>query len=209
MRSQVAGKKENQVKEAKINEIKMRKRSEGVKMIKVVKKEDRVAKIKPKSLRLKVKMNQGLYIRFLELGLFPNYRWKTDTNKCVYQSIRITHLQHRTKIYLLNNKSQIINIFNYFHTFLSLNRKLYDVGKENSPPEEENTDGGVEMMNGHISPQNDVSFFCLVEDCELPKPYCIGLTQNSICRRMTEHLSNGAMKDYMGNIHINILTSFL
>ena len=42
---------------------------------------------------------------------------------------------------------------------------------------------------------------CPVEDCELPKPYYIGQTQNSISRRMTEHLQNGAMKDHMRNIH--------
>ena len=47
---------------------------------------------------------------------------------------------------------------------------------------------------------------CPVEDCELPKPYYIGQTQNSISRRMTEHLQNGSMKDHMINSHKNILT---
>ena len=47
---------------------------------------------------------------------------------------------------------------------------------------------------------------CPVEDCELPKSYYISQTQNSISRIMKEHLQNGAMKDYVRNIHRNILT---
>ena len=35
---------------------------------------------------------------------------------------------------------------------------------------------------------------CPVEDCELLKAYYTGQTQNSISRRMTEHLLNGALK---------------
>ena len=45
-----------------------------------------------------------------------------------------------------------------------------------------------------------------MEDCEFPKPNYIGQIQNSINRRMTEHLPNGAMKDHMRNIHRGILT---
>ena len=47
---------------------------------------------------------------------------------------------------------------------------------------------------------------CPVENCELPNSNYIGQMQNSISRRMTEHLQNGAMKDHMRNIYINILT---
>ena len=47
---------------------------------------------------------------------------------------------------------------------------------------------------------------CPVEDCELLKAYYIGQTQNSISRRMTEHLQNGVLKDYVRNSHINNLT---
>ena len=43
-----------------------------------------------------------------------------------------------------------------------------------------------------------------VEDCELSNPYCT--SQNSISRRMTEHLQNVVMKDHMRNIHRNTLT---
>ena len=34
----------------------------------------------------------------------------------------------------------------------------------------------------------------------------IGQRQHPISRRMTEHLQNGATRDHMRNIHINILT---
>ena len=47
---------------------------------------------------------------------------------------------------------------------------------------------------------------CPVEDCELLKAYYIGQTQNSISRRMTEHLQNGAVKEHMMNKHRTILT---
>ena len=47
---------------------------------------------------------------------------------------------------------------------------------------------------------------CPVKDYELPNPYYIGQTQNSISFRMTEYLHNGAMKDRMRNIQRNTLT---
>ena len=47
---------------------------------------------------------------------------------------------------------------------------------------------------------------CPVEDCKLLKVYCTGQAQNSIIRRMTEHLQNGALKEHMMNKHRPILT---
>ena len=45
-----------------------------------------------------------------------------------------------------------------------------------------------------------------VEDCEPPKLYYLGQTQNSISRRITEFLQNGALKDHMRKIHRKNLT---
>ena len=45
-----------------------------------------------------------------------------------------------------------------------------------------------------------------VEDCELCKPYYIGQTKNSIIKKMTKILQNGALKDHMRNNKINIST---
>ena len=45
-----------------------------------------------------------------------------------------------------------------------------------------------------------------MEDCEFPKSYYIGQTQDLISGRMTEHFQNGVLKDYMINNYNNIIT---
>ena len=47
---------------------------------------------------------------------------------------------------------------------------------------------------------------CPVKDCELSNPFYIGQTQNTISRRLTEHLQFGAIKDHMILKHKSNLT---
>ena len=47
---------------------------------------------------------------------------------------------------------------------------------------------------------------CPSEDCELPNPYYVGQTQNTVSLRLTGHLQNSAIKEHMINQHRTNLT---